>query len=179
MPATKRDEHGLTLKEEKFCFSYVTHGIEWRAYVEAYNVSDRRKQSWARVEAYRLMQKPQIRQRIRQLYLQLEREAVYGQEQAMAEAHEAYVMARDAGDTKSMVAAVLLKSKLSGLIIERNLNVTKDLGSMSSEDLARERERINDELRSLGYAALPALPAPREGDSGSGRVVPGEARRVT
>lgn len=167
MPATKRNEHGLTAKEDRFCLRYASHGVEYRAYAEAFNVNAKRAISWTRKEAWRLMQKPEIQQRVRQLHLQVEQDAVYDHRQAMLEAHEAYVVAHEQGDARGMVAAAMLKSKLSGLIIEQHRDLGRGLGNMSDAELLRERERVNDELIKLGHRPL-ALPAPRGDRPGDG-----------
>lgn len=168
MPATKRTAGGLTQKQEKFVLRYFAHGIESRAYAEAFNVNDRRKDTWVRKEAWILLQKPEIQQRLAELNARAENDAIYGHRECMLEAHEAYLIAKDAGDSRGMVAAAHLKAKVSGLIIERSAHLIADVGSLSDEEVAREHERINDQLVKLGHRPLPALALPRERLAGSG-----------
>lgn len=177
MPATKTNDHGLTFKQEKFVLRYVSHGIESRAYAEAFNVNKKRKETWVRKEACILLQKPEIQARIAQLHKLDETSAVYDHRQCLMEAHEAFLMAKEAGDARGMVAAAQLKAKISGLVIDTSVQLKRDVGDMSNDDVARELERINEQLRALGHQPLPALPAPAAGGEGP-RVIAGEFKEI-
>lgn len=165
MPRTKLNENGLTDKMEKFVQRYAGHGIEWRAYVEAFNVVNK-KAGWVRTEACMLLQKPEVQARLRQLHLMDEQSAIYDHRQCMLEAHEAYVLAKQLNNPVAMVAAAQLRAKVSGLIVDKSASVNVSIGQMTNEELAREHERLNEQLRSLGHPALPALGLSRAGAEG-------------
>lgn len=60
---------------------------------------------------------------------------VYGMREALAECDEAFTMARKQGQTSAMVAATTLKSKLTGLLVERRQIDYKNVGELSDAEL--------------------------------------------
>ncbi|MGI9335765.1 MAG: terminase small subunit [Gammaproteobacteria bacterium] len=56
----------LTPQQEQFCVAFVWHCDAQRAYRECYNVSDP-EASWHKSEAWKLLQKPEIRARVEEL----------------------------------------------------------------------------------------------------------------
>lgn len=174
MPATKKSEHGFTRKEEIAILEYMRHGVEIRAFCAAYNA---KHVSWARVEACRFFGREDVRRRIGQLHAQSEAGALYDHKQCLLEAHEAWLIARETGDARGMTAASMLKAKVSGLIVEKSLNVVASIGSQSNEELQAEHARINEQLQSLGHQPLPPLRLLGAGGAGP-RVVAGESKEI-
>lgn len=66
----------------------------------------------------------------------------YRLEQAMSEAGEAFTVAKTAGNGGAMVAAVQLRAKLNGLLIERKEIRTGPLDDASTEMLLEMRRQL-------------------------------------
>lgn len=108
----------LTPKQEAFCLAVVSGMNITDAYRSAYAAGTMKPASVNR-EAKALTDHPKIAARIEELRKPVVAAAQYGLTEAMAEAAEALKVARNKENGGAMVAAITLRAKLSGLLIEK------------------------------------------------------------
>lgn len=112
----------LTPKQEAFAQAVVSGLTISDAYRSAYSTGNM-KASTVNREAKSLSDDPKIATRIEALRKPVVEALQYGLKEAMAEAAEALEVARTKENGGAMVAAVTLRAKLSGLIVEKRQNV--------------------------------------------------------
>lgn len=108
----------LTAKQEGFCQAIVSGMSQADAYRTAYNAA-KMKDATIHVKASELMSDGKVSGRVTELRAPVVQKLQYGLEQAMNEAQEAFEVAKVKDNGGAMVAAVTLRAKLNGLLIER------------------------------------------------------------
>ena len=116
----------LTSKQESFCHSIVTGMSQADAYRAAFSAG-KMKAETIQEEASRLMANPKVSARVVELRAPVIVKMQYGLEQAMLEAAEAFQVAKAKENGGAMVAAVQLRAKLNGLLVEKREAVTLPL----------------------------------------------------
>jgi phage terminase small subunit len=131
--------------------------------------------SFSKVAAGRLGQSPAVAQAIAGIRAEARKIACYDVSVAMDEALDAIAFARAKGNAMAVVKGVELRSKLSGLLIDRVLEVTVDL----TDALARAEARLTDMTasgtgapRSISWQAqIPGTPVAAQ-EAGQAEVKP-------
>jgi len=108
----------LTQKQETFCLAIVSGMKPSEAYKKAYNATNM-KPATISVKANELLANGNVTVRIEQLRKPVVEKVQYDLEQAMSEAAEAFEVSKGKEQGGAMVAAVQLRSKLNGLLVER------------------------------------------------------------
>ena len=124
----------LTAKQEAFCQAIVSGMTQSDAYRTAYS-AEKMKATSVNVNASKLMADTNIAQRVEILREPVVQKVRYGLEQAMAEAEEAFMVARGKENGGAMVAAVTLRAKLHGLLVERKEIKVSQLSEMPTDQL--------------------------------------------
>ncbi len=109
----------MTPKQEKFCQAIVASNSESATYRLAYNAA-KMKPATVNRKAYELMADGHITARVTELREPVIEKLRYDLSAAMAEASEALGMARSKESASAMVAAVALRAKLCGLLVEKS-----------------------------------------------------------
>lgn len=135
MPKAARLPNGLTVKEEKFCQEFFASGEAADAYRAVYNVDPAKNGDWVSTEAYKLLQRDYIQKRMESLRKSSESIALYTADSAMAEAREAFDIAKKDRAPSAMVSAVTLRAKLAGHLVEKREVAHKSLKEGSKEEL--------------------------------------------
>lgn len=129
---------GLTPQQEIFCQASIIPGTtQADAYRTAYPTSKKWKDSAIWSKASTLMSEGKVRERIAALRQPVIEKAQYGLEQAMNEAAEAFQVAKGKENGGAMVAAVALRSKLNGLLVERSEVAVTQFAEMTPDALDR------------------------------------------
>jgi len=136
----------ITPKIEAFCQAIVSGSSQSDAYRKAYN-AERMKAETIHNKAYALMKKGEIRARIEEIRKPVIEKVRYGLEDAMKEAEEAMQICRRKEQGGAMVAAVQLRSKLNGLIVEKRENRNGPLEELPDSSLDNI---INRKAKELG-----------------------------
>ncbi len=108
----------LTPKQQAFCQAIVAGNSQSAAYRATYNAAKMKPATVSR-KAYELMADGYITARVTELREPVIKKLRYDLEAAMAEASEALGMAERLENPSAMVAAVTLRAKLSGLLVEK------------------------------------------------------------
>lgn len=74
----------------------------------------------AKSMAYQLLKHPLVKVEIEKARALVQEEGIYNLKKAMADADEAYQVAKEKNNPAAMTAAATLKAKLSGLMVERS-----------------------------------------------------------
>ena len=108
--------------------------------------------------ANKLLKNPQVAARVAQLKEEIAaavvQRSVYDREAAMQEADIAFKLALERNNPGAAVAAVTLKAKLNGLLIERQEIKQSPLDGMSSADLAAFVARLEQVAEVEGIGAM-------------------------
>lgn len=148
----------LTDKQEKFCQGIVSGLTQSDAYRAAYACKNATNDSVNQM-ASKMMANIKCISRVEELRRPVIEKVQYGLEQAMAEAAEAFLVSKNKEQGGAMVAAVQLRSKLNGLLVDRSEVRTGPLDSLE-----------HDELKAM-YAAISTLRASVGSDAeGSGHT---------
>lgn len=108
----------LTAKQEAFCQAIVSGMSQADAYRAAYDAG-KMKPPTVQKRASELMANGVVAGRVDSIRAPVVAKLQYGLEQAMLEAEDALTVARNKENGGAMVAAVTLRAKLQGLLIER------------------------------------------------------------
>lgn len=135
----------LTAKEEAFAQAIVSGMKQVDAFRAVYSTKGR--ESNVHEGACNLMKKPKIISRIAELRAPVIAKLQYGLEEAMKEAMEAYIVSKGKEQGGAMVAAVTLRAKLNGLLVDKKEIKHSRLDEMSEDELDRE---IDQKARELG-----------------------------
>jgi phage terminase small subunit len=126
----------LTAKQEAFCQAIVSGMSQADAYRKAYD-AENMKPATVQKRASELMGNGAITGRVDALRAPVVEKLQYGLEQAMNEAEDAFRVSKQKEQGGAMVAAVTLRAKLNGLLIEKREDVTdplkKAIGNMPAE----------------------------------------------
>lgn len=148
----------LTAKQERFCQAIVSGMSQADAYRKAYD-AERMKPETVQNKAHVLMKNGEIRARVEQLRAPVVAKVQYDLEKAMEEAERALSLAEKKENPGAMVAAVQLRSKLNGLLIEKREDVTdplkKAIGNMPAEQAQAMLDALNqvDSIRKKAGSA--------------------------
>lgn len=82
----------------------------------------------AKSQAYQLLRNPKIKAELQRVQALVQEEGVYNLKKALADAEEAYQVAKANENAAAMTAAATLKAKLSGLMVDRS--EVKQIGFM-------------------------------------------------
>jgi hypothetical protein len=105
------------------------------AYRAAYNTKPGASPAAISVDACKLMANPNVALRVAALRKPVVEAVQYGLKEAMAEAAEALAVSKEKQNGGAMVAAVALRAKLSGLIIEKRQNVPNPFEEVPIQEL--------------------------------------------
>lgn len=151
----------LTSQQEKFCQCIVKGMTQLDSYRVAYPKSLKWKENSVSCKASTAMVHVKIQQRIEEIRKPVIDKIQYGLEQAMAEAAEALEVSRNKEQGGAMVAAVQLRAKLNGLLIERKEIRTGALDDISHDDLVILNEALREALASGGANVTTATSSTR------------------
>ena len=110
----------LTPKQEAFCQAIVGGENQSEAYRIAYD-AENMAPATVNNKAYGLMKQGEIRVRVEELRTPVLEEVRYDLKAAMLEAEEARIVGKTNDEGGVMVQATTLKSKLSGLLVEKTV----------------------------------------------------------
>ena len=152
----------LTAKQEAFCHAIVSGMTQADAYRSAFNAS-KMKAATIQEAASRLMADSKVSARVAELRAPVVEKLQYNLEQAMLEAAEAFEVSRSKENGGAMVAAVTLRAKLNGLLVERKEIRTGPLDGLEHDQLkaideaitAIQLSRIQDAGESPGVGSSP------------------------
>ena len=126
----------LTSKQEAFAQAFVSGKTQADAYRVSFSAGNMKNETIQQA-ASRLMADGKVTARVAELRAPVVAKLQYGLEEAMLEAAEAFQVAKDKENGGAMVAAVQLRAKLNGLLIEKREDVTdpfkKAIGNMTAE----------------------------------------------
>ncbi len=126
----------ITPRLETFCQAMLTEKDQSEAYRASFSTQNMLPGT-IHSKASILMADGKVRARIAELRAPVILLAQYGLSEAMLEAKEAFQVAKGRENGGAMVAAVQLRAKLNGLLIEKREDVTdpfkKAIGNMSAE----------------------------------------------
>lgn len=141
----------LSEKREKFCLLLVSG----KTLIEAYRQSrpaGMMDSNTASCRARDLLRCPEVLARIAELRRPAERAArrkyQYTLEAALAECDEAMALAMSLAQPSVMVSAILVKAKLSGLVVEKKEERYGLLDGITTKELLMMREKVRAELGS-------------------------------
>jgi phage terminase small subunit len=137
----------LTPKQEAFAQAVVVGMSISDAYRAAYKAG-KMSSAAVNVEASRLMANPTVALRVQELRKPVVEAAQYGLAEAMAEAAEAMELSRETRQSGAFVAAVSLRAKLSGLMIDKKEIRTGELDGLGHDEL----KQLRDALTSIGLS---------------------------
>lgn len=135
----------MTPKQEKFCQAIVSGMTQADAYRAAYNAKGM-KPATIQSKACILMADGKVRARVDELRKPVIEKLQYGIEQAMSEAAEAFQVSKTNGQGGAMVAAVQLRAKLNGLLVDKKEIRTGDLDEIPHEEKKAALGVIRDEI---------------------------------
>lgn len=138
----------LTPKQEKFCQGVVKGLSQADAYRSAYNAKNM-KPEVVQVKASELMANGKVKVRVAELRKPVVEKVQYGLEQAMREAEDALQVAKAKENGGAMVAAVQLRAKLNGLLVEKKEIRTGPLDDASTETLLEMRRMAEQRTGSV------------------------------
>lgn len=138
-------KQGLTPKREKFAQQIAKGVSQADAYRAAFKA--RGKDKTIHEAASRLAADGKVSARIAALRAPVVAKVRYEIENAMAECDEAIELAKEKGNPAAMVAAVQLKSKLNGLLVEDRANKRRPYEDMEDAQLDRA---IQDKAQAAG-----------------------------
>ena len=140
----------LTAKQEAFAQAIVSGSNQSDAYRAAYK-PQKMSQPVIANKASALMARGDIQVRVAALRAPVIAKVQYGLEQAMQEASDALEVSKERGNGGAMVAAVTLRSKLNGLLIER-----KEVKYGALDDLpVDELEAMDAAIEAIRVASSP------------------------
>lgn len=137
----------MTPKQERFCQAIVSGLSQADAYRMAYDAENMKPET-VQNKAYLLMRRDEVRVRIEELRKPVVEKLQYGLEQAMNEAAEAFSVAKEKENGGAMVAAVQLRARLNGLLVDRKeIRTGALLEEADTETLLEMRRQIEARKR--------------------------------
>lgn len=137
----------LTSREEAFAQAIVSGKTQADAYRAAYSAKG--KKSTVHEEASKIIKRHKVATRIAELRAPVIAKLQYGLEEAMNEADEAYRISKGKENGGAMIAAVTLRAKLNGLLVDKKEIKHSRLETMSEEELDKE---ITQKAREAGVS---------------------------
>jgi hypothetical protein len=126
----------LTPKQEKFALAVAAGVNQSDGYRQAYDAKHMQPGT-VRNKAHLLMKKDSIRARVDALRAPVLAMVEYSLRDAMDESQEAFQVAKNTNSGSAMVAAVSLRAKLHGLLVERREIALTEVQRLSDDDLDR------------------------------------------
>lgn len=127
-------KQGLTAKQESFAQHLAKGATQADAYRAAF-APKRCKDKTIHEKASRLAAEGKVQARLAALRAPVVAKVRYEIEQAMAECDEAIALAKKNDSASAMVAAVQLKSKLNGLLVEDRRNQRRPFEELTDAQL--------------------------------------------
>ncbi len=143
----------LTPKQEAFAQAVVAGLSLSDAYRKAFTVNPKTKPESVNESASRLMADLKVASRVQALRKPVVDKLQYGLEEAMEEAADALRVSKLRDNGGAMVAAITLRSKLMGLLIERKVVQTGPLDGMEATDAQALIETIDAIQRARSTAS--------------------------
>lgn len=140
----------LTAKQEAFAQAVASGMTQSDAYRSAYSAG-KMKATSINVNASKLMADTNIAQRVVSLRAPVIAKMQYGLQEAMLEAEDAFKVSKMKENGGAMVAAVTLRAKLQGLLIERKEVRTGPLDDMPADEL----EAMDAAIEAIRTASRP------------------------
>jgi len=131
---TTTTKHELTPKQEAFCQAIVSGVTQADAYRKAYS-TEKMKPATIQSKASILMAQGKIRARVEQLRKPIVEKLLYTVEHAMAEAGDALKVATKNENPAAMVAAVTLRARLNGHLVDKREIRTAAIEELPDEAL--------------------------------------------
>ena len=139
----------LTAKQEAFCHAVVSGMTQADAYRASYNASGMKAETIQK-KASLLMTNGEVRGRVEILRAPVVEKLQYNLEQAMIEAAEAFEVSKSKENGGAMVAAVTLRAKLNGLLVERKEIRTGPLDGLEHDQL----KAIDEAITAIQHARI-------------------------
>jgi phage terminase small subunit len=130
----------LTAKQEAFCQAVVSGMSQADAYRKAYDAGNMKAETIQK-RASELMANGEVSGRVKELRAPVIAKLQYGLEDAMTEAEEAFKVAKLKENGGAMVAAVQLRAKLNGLLVERREVTVNSIQELKDTALDRFIDR--------------------------------------
>lgn len=146
----------LTAKQEAFCQAIMSGMSQADAYRKAYDAGNMKAETIQK-RASELMGNGEVAGRVQELRAPVVAELQYDLKTAMLEAEDAFKVAKTKENGGAMVAAVTLRAKLNGLLVERSEVRTGPLDGLEHEEL----KQINAAIGALATAGgiVPSSPS--------------------
>lgn len=152
----KRNQQGLTPQQEIYAVAVASGKTLTDAYREAYPKSQNWKEESLWNKASALSRHGLVQARISDLrqanVARVQEEIVYTAKVAMSEAQRALELAERANQPGAMVAAIQLRAKLNGLLVERKEVSVTQMGDMTPSEkgfLLEQAKELLEERRRL------------------------------
>ena len=126
----------LTPKMEKFCQAIVSGLSQADSYRAAYNAGAM-KPATVQNKAHILMKNGEVRARVVALRAPVIAKVQYGLMEAMNEAQEAFAVSKARDNGAAMVAAVMLRARLNGLLVDRKEITVTEVQRLTDDELDR------------------------------------------
>lgn len=135
--------------QERFVKLYIAESANGGTAADAYRKVYKNAKGFncAASAAWRLMNKPHVKSRIREMRMDIKRKADITFEKILTDYQEALMMARAKGDPANIISAAREQAKLVGLLIDR-----KEVGSAGDFE---NMENISDILKAVADQAGP------------------------
>lgn len=151
-------------RHERFVKEYLRLETATEAYRRSYPTS--KGYNCASVGANRLLKKRRIRQRIREMRMEIKRKADITFEKVLTDYQEALELARAKGEAGNIIAAAREQAKLVGLLIDRKeVGAAGDFENMENvSDILEAVEKLAGPEAALALGqAFQVLPSPPSG----------------
>lgn len=155
----------LTAKQEMFVQAYVNGASKSEAYRVAYDTENMSSPTISR-NAHTLFDNSKVAARRAELAAARQSTANYTVETAMAEAAEAMKFAVKRGNPGALVAAITLRAKISGLLIDKKEIKVGPLDKLSHDDLRALTAAFATYDGATGEPLTLPAPGPDAGSSG-------------
>lgn len=148
----------LTTKQEAFCQAVVSGMSQADAYRAAYSAKNMKPET-IQNKAHVLMKGGDIRARVSDLRAPVVAKLQYGLKQAMLEAEDAFLIAKRKEQGGAMVAAVQLRAKLNGLLVDKREDVTDPMKKAIGNMPAAQAQAMLDTLEQMHVIQVKAKSA--------------------
>jgi phage terminase small subunit len=146
MAMGRKDENGLTPKQEKFCQEYIATGNASEAYRRSYN-TERYTPKSINENASRLLAEAKVLSRVNKLRADIAARHELTVDDIIAELDEARVISKEDRNGSVMVSASMSKAKLLGMVTEKKDVTIHQVFEQMEDDALDEfiAERLSDE----------------------------------
>ncbi|MEL6467091.1 MAG: hypothetical protein AAFQ58_19185 [Pseudomonadota bacterium] len=142
--------HGLTPKEEQFAQNLFNGMSKIDAYADAYDPDPERERDRLSSDAWKVMQRPKVAQRLSELQDIARRTFIYGAKEAVADLESDRKFARKHKAASAAVTATKAKMRLFGLDTA-TVSLTDGQGNPLIEQLSEEQrlEKLKTQIPAL------------------------------